>query len=63
MTTSGLIGWFDRRAINDEGVDGPPNAAGWWGREMRYLQTGRVYNYALGMAAGAGIAVVIWLTQ
>ena len=63
MTTSGVIGWFDRRAINDEGVDGLPNATGWWARELRYLQTGRVYNYAAGMAAGAAIGVIIWWVQ
>ncbi|MCH8102958.1 MAG: NADH-quinone oxidoreductase subunit L [Chloroflexi bacterium] len=63
MTTSGVVGWFDRRAINDEGVDRLPNATGWWGREMRYLQTGKVYNYAAGMAAGAAIGVIIWWVQ
>ncbi len=63
MTASGVIGWFDRRAINDEGVDGPPNATGWWGREMRYLQTGRVYNSAAAMAGGAAVAVIIWWVQ
>ncbi len=63
MTTSGVIGWFDRRAINDEGVDGLPNATGWWARELRYLQTGKVYNYAAGMAAGAAIGAIIWWVQ
>ena len=60
---AGLVGWFDRRVINDEGIDGPAKATGWWANELRFLQTGLFYNYALAMAIGAIVAGVVWWAQ
>ncbi|NQW17573.1 MAG: NADH-quinone oxidoreductase subunit L [Chloroflexi bacterium] len=63
LVLAGLVGWFDRRVINDEGVDGPAKATGWWGSELRFLQSGLFYNYAAVMAVGAVVAGVIWWAQ
>jgi len=43
--------WFDR-VIVDGTVNATGAAAAWVGRELRRVQTGRVQNYALGIALG-----------
>ena len=63
LALAGLVGWFDRRVVNDEGVDGPAKATGWWANELRFLQTGLFYNYAAAMAIGAIVAAVVWWAQ
>jgi NADH-quinone oxidoreductase subunit L len=60
---SGALWWFDR-----EVVDGTVNAIGrvtvGAGRELRRVQTGRVQNYALGIALGLIVMAgsYLWLT-
>jgi len=53
--------WFDARVI-----DGAVNGAGWLassiGGLLRKLQTGRVENYGLGIAAGLAIILVVFAT-
>jgi NADH-quinone oxidoreductase subunit L len=63
LALAGLVGWFDRRVVNDEGIDGPAKATGWWANELRFLQTGLFYNYAAAMAIGAIVAGVVWWAQ
>ena len=52
--------WFDAKVI-----DGAVNGAGWiaerLGGLLRRSQTGRVQNYALGMAAGLVVVLVAFL--
>jgi NADH-quinone oxidoreductase subunit L len=54
-----LLWWFDMRVI-----DGAVNGAGWLsqrvGGALRRIQTGRVQNYGLGMAAGLAIVVLVY---
>ena len=54
-----LLWWFDTRVI-----DGAVNGAGWVsqrvGGSLRRIQTGRVQNYGLGMAAGLAIVVLVY---
>jgi NADH-quinone oxidoreductase subunit L len=51
--------WFDAKVI-----DGAVNGAGWLARQvggaLRKLQTGRVENYGLGIAAGLVIVVLVY---
>src|SRR5207249_7421580 len=47
-----LIATFDRRVINDIGVDGPAAATVQAGEQLRYHETGKLYTYAWVMAVG-----------
>ena len=47
-----LVSWFDRFAVNDTGVDGSATLTGYTGFLLKHLQTGRVPNYAMAIAAG-----------
>ena len=55
-----LTAFIDRAWVNDIGVDGPGKTTRWGGGILRYIQTGMVYNYALGMVIGAVVLAVIW---
>ncbi|MFN8617583.1 MAG: NADH-quinone oxidoreductase subunit L [Dehalococcoidia bacterium] len=53
-----VVAWFDRYVVNDTGVDGTAQVTGFAGGVLKYLQTGRVPNYAMAIAIGvAGLAV------
>lgn len=58
---SEALWWFDAKVI-----DGTVNGAGWLastiGGWLRKIQTGRVENYGLGMAAGLAIVVIVYAT-
>ncbi len=47
-----LVSWFDRYVVNDTGVDGSAQVTGFTGGVLKYLQTGRVPNYAMAIALG-----------
>ena len=47
-----IVAWFDRYVVNDTGVDGSAQVTGYSGYILKYLQTGRVPNYAMGIALG-----------
>ena len=48
---AGFLWWFDRRVVDDSLNDLARNTVG-TGRNLRKVQTGRVQNYALGIALG-----------
>ena len=53
-----VVSWFDRYVVNDTGVDGSAQITGYSGYILKYLQTGRVPNYAMAIALGVvGLAV------
>ncbi len=53
-----VVSWFDRYVVNDTGVDGTAQATGYSGFILKYLQTGKVPNYAMGIAFGVvGLAL------
>ncbi|MDZ7728816.1 MAG: NADH-quinone oxidoreductase subunit L [Dehalococcoidia bacterium] len=58
-----VVSWFDRYIVNDTGVDGSAQFTGYSGFILKHLQTGKVPNYAMGIALGvlvlaiAGLAV------
>lgn len=56
---SSVVAWFDKRVVNETGVDGGTQLVGFLGHRLKFLQTGRIPNYALGMALGvAALALV-----
>ena len=53
-----VVAWFDRYVVNDTGVDGSAQITGFSGGVLKYLQTGRVPNYAMAIALGVvGLAL------
>jgi NADH-quinone oxidoreductase subunit L len=58
-----IVSWFDRYVVNDTGIDGSAQVTGYSGFLLKHLQTGKVPNYAMGIALGvvllaaAGIVV------
>ena len=55
---AGVVAWFDRSIINQTGVDGGAQSIGYIGLRLKFLQTGRIPNYALAMAVGL-VAIVL----
>ncbi|MQF97927.1 MAG: NADH-quinone oxidoreductase subunit L [SAR202 cluster bacterium] len=51
---------FDRVVINDAAVNGTGRSVFLSGWRLRYLETGKVYNYALGMALGLVSIGLFW---
>ena len=50
--------------MNDIGVNGPGIVTEQSGKLLRLAQTGKVYNYALGMVLGfLALAAAWWLAQ
>ena len=47
-----VVAWFDKRVVNETGVDGGAQLIGFFGWRLKFLQTGRIPNYVLGMALG-----------
>jgi NADH:ubiquinone oxidoreductase subunit 5 (subunit L)/multisubunit Na+/H+ antiporter MnhA subunit len=59
MGASRVVAWFDKKVVNETGVDGGSQFIGFLGYRFKFLQTGRIPNYALGMALGvAALAIV-----
>ena len=55
-----FVAVFDRAVVNDVGVDGPADMVKLSGLRMRFVQTGRIYNYGMAMAAGVVILALVW---
>ena len=64
LTAGNAVAFVDRRLVNDIGVNGPGIVTEQSGKLLRLAQTGKVYNYALGMVLGfLALAVAWWLAQ
>ena len=55
-----LVAVFDRVVVNDTAVDGSAETVRSSGIQLRYIQTGRIYNYGLAMALGVVVVAVVW---
>jgi NADH-quinone oxidoreductase subunit L len=56
---AGVVAWFDKKVVNETGVDGGAQSLGYLGLRLKFLQTGLIPNYALAMAVGVvAIALV-----
>ena len=51
---------FDRSVVNDLGVDGMGNSFVKAGKKIQRHETGRVYNYAMGMVLGIFGLIILW---
>jgi NADH-quinone oxidoreductase subunit L len=59
-----VVAWFDRNIVNDTGVDGPAGLTNFTGYRLKFLQTGRLPNYALIIIIGIlTFAVIAFSTQ
>jgi NADH-quinone oxidoreductase subunit L len=52
LGAASVIAIFDKRVVNETGVDGGAQTIGWFGLRLKFLQTGRIPNYALAMVGG-----------
>ena len=48
--------------MNEAGVDGGAQTLNWLGYRLKFLQTGRIPNYALGMALGVLVLSIVALS-
>ena len=55
-----LVATFDRVVVNDTAVDGSAETVRLSGLRLKFIQTGKLYNYGLAMAAGAALAALVW---
>ena len=62
LALSGVVATFDRIVVNDTGVDGSAFTVMLSALRLRYVQSGRMYNYGLAMALGVvGLALIWWV--
>ena len=61
VVVSEALWWFDVKVL-DGLVNGTGGFAQWIGGLLRRLQTGRVQNYGLGIAAGLVIVLIVYAT-
>ena len=55
-----FIAAFDRVVVNDTAVAGSADSVKFSGLRMKFVQTGRIYNYGMAMAAGVVVLSLIW---
>ena len=60
LVFANLVALFDRLVINDRGVNGTADSVVQSGWRLRYHETGKMYNYALGMTLGAVVVILVW---
>ena len=62
LAMGSLVALFDRAVINDVAVDGTASAPAVVGDKLKYIETGKLPNYALAMAIGVLVAAAAVLT-
>lgn len=60
---AGIVAWFDKKIVNETGVDGGAQLIGYFGYRLKFLQTGKIPNYALGIATGILVLSVMVLAR
>jgi NADH-quinone oxidoreductase subunit L len=61
LTLGKVLAWFDRNVVNDTGVDGPAGMAYFAGFEFKFLETGKLPNYALAISLGVIVMAIVFL--
>ena len=56
-----VIGWFDRNVVNDTAVDGSAGLGVFAGFGMKFLETGKLPNYALAISLGVIVISIVFL--
>jgi len=59
LTFSAVVAWFDRRVVNDTGVNGTGAVPRITGYVLKFHETGKLPNYALGIAVGVIVLAVV----
>jgi len=59
LTFSAVVAWFDRNVVNDTGVDGTAAVPRVTGYVLKFHETGKLPNYALGIAVGVIVLAVV----
>ena len=54
-----VVAYFDRWVINETGVDGGAQGISFAGYRLKFVQTGRIPNYALAMALGVVVLALV----
>ena len=62
LAFAGVVARFDKAVVNEAGVDGGAQTLNWLGYRLKFLQTGRIPNYALGMALGVLVLSIVALS-
>jgi NADH-quinone oxidoreductase subunit L len=62
LTSSAVVSWFDRNVVNDTGVDGTAAIPRVTGFVLKFHQTGKLPNYALGIAIGVLVLAAVAFT-
>jgi NADH-quinone oxidoreductase subunit L len=52
LAVGNVVAWFDRNIVNDTAVDGSAGLGAFTGFGMKFLETGKLPNYALAIVAG-----------
>ena len=61
LFVGGIVAWFDRNIVNDTGVDGSAGVTYFAGFEIKFLQTGKIPNYALAISLGIIVLSILFL--
>ncbi len=61
LAAGGVIAWFDRNVVNDTGVDGSAGLGIFSGFGMKFLETGKLPNYALAIVTGVIILGIVFM--
>ena len=61
LVAGGMIAWFDRNVVNDTGVDGSARLGVFAGFEMKFLETGKLPNYALAIVTGVIVLAIVFM--
>jgi NADH-quinone oxidoreductase subunit L len=59
LAFSAVVSWFDRNVVNDTGVDGTAAVPRVTGFVLKFSETGKLPNYALGIAVGVIVLAVV----
>lgn len=61
LVAGAMIAWFDRNVVNDTGVDGSAGLGVFTGFGMKFLETGKLPNYALAIVAGVIVLAIVFM--
>lgn len=61
LVAGAIISWFDRNIVNDTAVDGSAGLGYFAGFSMKFLETGKLPNYALAIASGVVVISILLL--
>ncbi|MCH7997857.1 MAG: NADH-quinone oxidoreductase subunit L [Chloroflexi bacterium] len=61
LAAGGVLAWFDRNVVNDTGVDGSAGLGVLAGYGMKFLETGKLPNYALAIVTGVIVLAIVFM--